>query len=158
MRRPTCEDRDYCKLLGWRDKKDKPKALPATPDQMGAMAFSYLRDKSKGFDKALWNCALYKRADPRDCMKVQFVFPTKAPAPDAAPTPGPRATLSLPGDHARERPNAQTDPGAAPDRRAQPPPNRRQAANASTGSAMMLALPPSILRRSAPVSGSIRSA
>lgn len=91
----TCAQRDYCKLLGWLDARDKPKTLPATPEQMSAMAFSYLRDKAKGFDKALWNCGVFKRADPRECMKVQFM-PASKPAAAEISMPAPRATLSLP--------------------------------------------------------------
>ena len=92
----TCAARDYCKLLGWQDKKATPKSLPATPEQMSAMAFSYLRDRVRGFDKALWNCGVYKRADPRECMKVQFVPSKSAAGSDTDTAPGPRMTLTLP--------------------------------------------------------------
>jgi spore germination cell wall hydrolase CwlJ-like protein len=110
----TCGERDYCKLLGWRDKKDTPSTLPATPQQMGAMAFSYLRDKSKGFEKALWNCDVYKRANPRECMKVQFLFaPNPAPS-EAIVAPAPRATLSLPAVTPAATPTPKPSPTPRP--------------------------------------------
>lgn len=87
--RATCGAREYCKLLGWARKKDTPKALPASLEQLGTMAFSYLRDRSRGFDKALWNCATFKRDNPRECMKVQTPAATTV-------VPAPRATLSMP--------------------------------------------------------------
>ncbi len=98
--RTTCGPRDYCKLLGWTRKQDTPKALPASLDQLGTMAFSYLRDRSRGFDKPLWNCATFKRDNPRECMKVQAVLPQPAATPAAPttprpnPSPTPRPTVS----------------------------------------------------------------
>ena len=39
------------------------------------MSFSYLRDKARNYDKALWNCAEFKRADFSQCMKLQVLVP-----------------------------------------------------------------------------------
>ena len=61
-----------------------------TAEQMGAMSFSYLRDKSQGFDRALWNCQQFARADKTQCMKRQVtmaMMPIPAPTPAATPTP-----------------------------------------------------------------------
>lgn len=65
----TCGTRDFCKLLGWTDPHHAPKALPVTPDQHKAMSFSYLRNRSNGFEKLLWNCKQFPRPDPNQCMK-----------------------------------------------------------------------------------------
>ena len=119
----TCGDRPHCKFLGWVSAQQVPKSADAvTPDQMNFMSFSYLRDRASGFEKALYNCRQFKRADPRECMKQQVALtippvagtPTKsdgtAPAagdqargpedlpgvrrrtPAPAPSPGPSAT------------------------------------------------------------------
>lgn len=71
----TCGDRPYCKVMAWTDKAKTPSAVPLTPAQVATMAFSYLRDRPHGFDKALWNCTEFKRPDPAQCMKQQIYLP-----------------------------------------------------------------------------------
>ena len=98
--RTTCGARDYCKLLLWISREDVPARLPATPDQLESMAFSYLRDRSRAFDKALWNCSAFRRADPRECMKGTAPLPirpaTIGPTARATPTPAATATPRTP--------------------------------------------------------------
>jgi spore germination cell wall hydrolase CwlJ-like protein len=110
----TCGERHYCKFMAWADPRQTPAKLPLTSAQVSAMSFSYLRDQSQGFAKALWNCAQFKRPSPVQCMRAQppvtppVVAPAveaKLPAPltgvrrkEPAPAPGkPQATLTLPG-------------------------------------------------------------
>jgi len=94
--RRLCGDRAYCKVLGWTDAR--PAALPLTSAQQAHMAFSYLRDRATGFDKALWNCTQVKRADPGQCMKDQPplpVFrPTLEPSRSGSSRPGEPGTLT----------------------------------------------------------------
>lgn len=71
----ACGERAYCKVMGWTDKAKTPDALPLQPSQIAAMSFSYLRDRASGFDKALWNCGEFHRADPAQCMKQQIYIP-----------------------------------------------------------------------------------
>ncbi|MEG3147912.1 cell wall hydrolase [Sphingomonas sp. RT2P30] len=71
----TCGERPYCKVMGWTDRSKVPTALPLQQAQVAAMSFSYLRDKAHGFDKALWNCAEFRRADLTQCMKLQVLVP-----------------------------------------------------------------------------------
>ena len=71
----TCGDRPYCKVMAWSDKGRTPTALPLQPAQIAAMSFSYLRDRAHGFDKALWNCTEFRRADVTQCMKQQIYLP-----------------------------------------------------------------------------------
>lgn len=105
----ACGERDYCKLMGWTDQANTPGRLPLEQGQVATMAFSYLRDRAKGFDKALWNCGVFKRAELRECMKIQVMTPRAPPgrmeavpstgltaAPPPGATPRPRQTLSLP--------------------------------------------------------------
>jgi Cell Wall Hydrolase len=69
MARSACGARDYCKVMGWTDKSALAKALPLTDAQQAALAFSYLRNRNQNFEKALWNCKTFKRADPKQCMR-----------------------------------------------------------------------------------------
>ena len=101
----TCGARDYCKLMAWTDKAKTPRGLPLGQAQIATMAFSYLRDKARGYEKALWNCGQFKRASKGECMKLQVLgTPAGAPpapgtkAPAAAATPGvtpPAVSFSL---------------------------------------------------------------
>ncbi|NJS13555.1 MAG: cell wall hydrolase [Sphingopyxis sp.] len=65
----VCGTRDYCKLFGWTNPVLKPGSEAMTDMQRTAMSFSYLRDDSADFEKALWNCTEYPRDDARQCMK-----------------------------------------------------------------------------------------
>ncbi len=89
----ACGARDYCKLMAWTDKGRTPASLPLGQAQIATMSFSYLRDKAHGYEKALWNCAQFKRASKGECMKLQVLG---VPQP-AAPVPGPGFKTGLPG-------------------------------------------------------------
>jgi len=85
----TCGERPYCKFMAWADPKQTPAKLPLGSGQVATMSFSYLRDESQGFAKALWNCQQFRRPSPVQCMRAQLPDPAAAPAPGATPTPGP---------------------------------------------------------------------
>jgi len=77
----ACGDRPYCKFMAWTSKAGTPATLPVTPVQQRAMSFSYLRDRAYGFEKALWNCTEFKRAETSQCMKAQVSITMAAPPP-----------------------------------------------------------------------------
>ena len=52
------------------------------------MAFSYLRDKARGYEKALWNCGQFTRASKGECMKLQVLGTPAANLPPAGAKPG----------------------------------------------------------------------
>jgi hypothetical protein len=81
----SCGQRPYCKFMAWDDVRITPKRLPLEPYEVAAMVFSYFRDRGHGFDKSLWNCRVFARADPTECMKTQTFQP--APLPREAPIP-----------------------------------------------------------------------
>ena len=96
----ACGDRTTCRFSAWRDKARTPVALPLSPEQVAGMTFSYLRDRTSGLERTLWNCAEVKRASPRECMRRQVLL-TIAPVPAASPTPVAAAKgvpLRLPSD------------------------------------------------------------
>lgn len=111
----VCGERQRCKLMAWTDKARTPGAMPLDAGQIDAMAFSYMRDRTYHYDKALWNCATFKRADPGECMKTQVLLPkdTRAAAPAKPPA---AAATPLPADNltgVHRRPAPSTVPGAA---------------------------------------------
>jgi hypothetical protein len=95
----ACGDRPYCKVMGWTDKTRVPTALPLEQAQVATMSFSYLRDRPHGFDKALWNCAQFRRVDLTQCMKLQVMAPVARPVADALKVenaPGVRRAVAPP--------------------------------------------------------------
>ncbi len=96
----ACADKPRCMVMGWTDRALLPAAADLLPAQSEAMAFSYLRNRDTGFDRALWNCALYPRGVKTECMKRQplrIEAPAVAPAV-AAPGPEPLAGVRRKGD------------------------------------------------------------
>jgi len=75
----ACGDRQKCRLLAWTDKVLTPASLPLKSEQIGALAFTFNRDRARGADRAQWNCAVTKRADPGQCLALQ---PTPPAVPD----------------------------------------------------------------------------
>ncbi len=91
----TCGDRTICKFSAWTEKA--PATVPLEPEQVAAMTFSYLRDRSFGYERTLWNCGIVKRSDPRSCMRQQVLTrSTAASIPTATPTPQPSAARAQP--------------------------------------------------------------
>ncbi|MBA4041807.1 MAG: cell wall hydrolase, partial [Sphingobium sp.] len=86
----NCGERPYCKFLVWTDPAQAAKAFPLSPTEIATMAFSYLRDRATGYDKPLWNCAMFDRAQPQQCMRRQLI------AADIARSPGPIVPRALP--------------------------------------------------------------
>jgi spore germination cell wall hydrolase CwlJ-like protein len=66
----ACGQKDFCKFMGWTDAAKAPKGFPVSEDQHRALSFSYLRNRSNGFEKTLWNCREFKRPDDSQCMKA----------------------------------------------------------------------------------------
>jgi hypothetical protein len=107
----TCGERPYCKFMAWADAKQTPAKLPLSSAQVSAMSFSYLRDETQGFAKALWNCQQFRRPSPVQCMRAQI--PTESPA--TVTTPAPSATPAGPAPLAGvRRKDAAAPPVAAP--------------------------------------------
>lgn len=82
----SCGAKPYCKILVWTDAKSAPYRFPINDEQLQSLSFSYLRNRSSGIDKALWNCDLYSRPDATQCMKTRKSAPTdNAPLPAGSP-------------------------------------------------------------------------
>lgn len=71
----ACGTRRYCKFMAWTERFETPGELPLEPYQVATMGFSYLRDRARGFEKALWSCTQFPRADRSQCMKTQTFQP-----------------------------------------------------------------------------------
>ena len=83
----ACGARARCKVLGWTDVGAMAFALPLPPEAQAALSFSYLRDRSTGFEGALWNCAEFMQAPVGACMKGQPTRPANTNGPIEPPAP-----------------------------------------------------------------------
>ena len=121
----SCANRPVCKLMAWNDPAKLPDRLPLGVRDVASMSFSYLRDQSTGFEKALWNCADFPRTDLSECMKAQVMPATSPGAPPAiVPTLRPSQTLRadppvnlnvpIELNGVRRRPGQGAAPAAAP--------------------------------------------
>ncbi len=106
----ACGERRICKYAAWSDAAKTPRSFPLAPEQVATMAFSYLRDRDTGVEKALWNCAQTKRPDRRQCMKQQVLL-TASPAPAATPS---AAAAKQPDELVGVRRKADVAPSATP--------------------------------------------
>lgn len=79
----ACGDKPFCRYLAWVDRSKVASSLPLSPAQIATLTFSYLRDRSSGYEKPLWNCQQNRRADPTQCMRVQMTMTANPVAPPA---------------------------------------------------------------------------
>jgi hypothetical protein len=95
----NCGERAYCKFMAWNNAAKAPKALPLSQAEMAAMSFSYFRNRATNYDKPLWNCAVFQRPIPQQCMRRLPLAADTTSAdgrinaralPDSAPLPTPR--------------------------------------------------------------------
>ena len=99
----ACGARTRCSYHAWLDPRETPGALPLRPEQVATMTFAYLRDRTAGVERTLWNCQQVPRADKRQCMKQQ-VLPVAAPSPTPSPSAMPKGPVELEGVRRRAAP------------------------------------------------------
>ena len=108
-----CGERAQCKVLGWTAVP--PTAEPFTPEQINAMSFSYLRDRSYALERTLWNCAQFRDRGAGQCMKRQTLRLSPAPAASAFPAPEDlRGPTDLGGVRRKPAPQPTPTPTATP--------------------------------------------
>ncbi len=109
----ACGERASCRYMVWTDHVRAAATLPLTDAQFAALAFSYSRDRTLGYETMAWNCAQAPRADPAQCMKrpmVRVVSP--APVPTSADLGGVRrkgGAVVKPADPRDEHRSGTTD-------------------------------------------------
>lgn len=69
LAKEKCGLKSYCKVLGWTDAGQAAESGDVNETQRTAMSFSYLRNTDAGFEKALWNCKQFPRANKKQCMR-----------------------------------------------------------------------------------------
>lgn len=69
LAKEKCGLKSYCKVLGWTDAAQAAQSGSVNETQRAAMSFSYLRNTDAGFEKSLWNCKQFPRANKKECMR-----------------------------------------------------------------------------------------
>lgn len=68
LAKDKCGREPICSVHGWNDKTAAPRSLPMTNAEVMAQVFTYTVNRHTGFERALWNCKVYPRADADQCM------------------------------------------------------------------------------------------
>ena len=92
----ACGDKPFCRYMAWTDGTKTATAIPLEPAQTAALSFSYLRDRASNYERSLWNCRQFKRADPNQCMVARATM-TAVPPPPAVVQNAPAAAVDLNG-------------------------------------------------------------
>ena len=117
----ACGERRFCRYLAWRDGRTVPAGLPLSAAEIATLSFSYVRDRSSGYDRSSWNCREIVRRDTRECMRAPALPSAAAvvPVSPAAGAAAPGAPTELTGirRHLTDPPTAKpTDPAPSPHR------------------------------------------
>jgi spore germination cell wall hydrolase CwlJ-like protein len=63
-----CRGKSECTVMGWLKAEQIPRTTPIRPANMQAVSFLYRRRASLPHDQVLWNCRVFKRPDPAQCI------------------------------------------------------------------------------------------
>ena len=96
MAAQACGDKPFCRYMAWTDGTKAATAIPLDLAQMAALSFSYMRDRASDYERPLWNCRQFKRADTTQCMATRATM-TAVPSPAAVAPATPAATADLNG-------------------------------------------------------------
>ncbi|TCM16435.1 spore germination cell wall hydrolase CwlJ-like protein [Novosphingobium sp. PhB165] len=64
-----CRGRSFCEVTGWVDSADIPRSYPIPTSARRSMAFLYLRDQASHREMTAWDCKLFPRNDPTECLR-----------------------------------------------------------------------------------------
>lgn len=68
----VCRGRAFCKIMGWTDPAAIPKGFPIPFDAQRRMAFLYVHDAKRHAEIIAWNCQIFPRTNPSECLGNQL--------------------------------------------------------------------------------------
>ena len=68
----VCAGRSFCKVMGWTDAAAIPRGFPVPFAAQQQMAFLYQIDRERRREVMAWNCDLFPRDNPRDCLTEEM--------------------------------------------------------------------------------------
>ncbi|TCQ08207.1 cell wall hydrolase [Sphingomonas sp. PP-CC-3A-396] len=81
----ACGDKPFCRFMAWTDATKTATSIPLDLAQMAALSFSYMRDRGSNYERSLWNCRQFKRADPTQCIVTRATMTAVPQSPPVAP-------------------------------------------------------------------------
>jgi len=64
----VCGQRAFCKVMGWTDADAIPRGFPVPFASQESMAFLYLYDRASRSEIMAWDCDVFPRPDPAECL------------------------------------------------------------------------------------------
>lgn len=64
----ACGSKEFCKFMAWTDRRSVPSGYPISPAQTRAQSFAYSRNRTTGYEKALWNCRQFTSREAEQCL------------------------------------------------------------------------------------------
>ncbi|MCJ2183295.1 cell wall hydrolase [Novosphingobium sp. 1949] len=64
----VCRGRAFCKVMGWTDPAALPAGFPIPQVSRARMAFLFIYDRNTHHQMIGWNCDLFPRTDPAECL------------------------------------------------------------------------------------------
>lgn len=68
LAKAQCGTKSQCSVYGWRSTEDAASAIPMTDRELASQIFAYNLNRETGFERSLWDCALYPRSSSSDCL------------------------------------------------------------------------------------------
>ena len=68
LARSHCGTRSPCAVYAWVAPDQPAQTLPLSERQLMTQAYSYVANRATKFELSLWNCQMYIRDNPAECM------------------------------------------------------------------------------------------
>lgn len=68
----VCDNRSFCKVMGWTDGRQIPSGFPVSYEAQSKMAFYYVYDRASRREIMAWDCSVFPRDDPEECLTPQL--------------------------------------------------------------------------------------
>ncbi|SFF86964.1 Cell wall hydrolase CwlJ, involved in spore germination [Novosphingobium sp. CF614] len=68
----VCRGRAFCKVMAWTDPEAIPQGFPIPFEARRNMAFLYVHDSARHGAIIAWNCDIFPREDPSECLSTQL--------------------------------------------------------------------------------------
>ena len=63
-----CGAKDWCQVMAWREEANVPRQMPMLERESDSIAFSYLMNRSTGYEQILWDCRIWE-GPPESCVE-----------------------------------------------------------------------------------------
>lgn len=68
--REFCAGRQFCQVMGWRERENMPSAMPMVARESDTIAFNYFINRSSGAEQSMWDCRIWE-GPPEVCLEPE---------------------------------------------------------------------------------------